>query len=175
VASGEGRGGGLVVVAAGPGKAGRSLLIRTTSLLGSIRACTPFAPTGTGTVTISALFQVGAGGPSDTTIGSVRGPGGETASVRITRHQLLAYYSGTRKVTTSVLIRPGVWYRSTIVIRPATHTYDWTLSNAAGKAIFRVARVHWRQAAVPALDTFCVQAAQGRGSSILLDDLEVLR
>ncbi len=175
VASGQGRGGGLVVVVAGPGKAGRSLLVRTTSVLGSVRACTSFAPTGAGTVTISALFQIGSVGPSDTTVGSVRGPGGETASVRVTRHRLLAYYDGVRKVTTTRAVAAGVWYRSTIVIRPDTHTFDWTLSSAAGKAIFRIARVHWRQPAVLALDTFCTQAAQGRGSSILLDDLEVLR
>jgi hypothetical protein len=175
VASGEGRGGGLVAVVAGPGKTGRSLLVRTTSLLGSIRACTSFAPTGSGPVTVAELFQVGGGGPSDTTVGSIRGPGGETASVRVTRHQLLSYFDGTRKVTTTVAVRAGVWYRSTIIVRPETHTYDWTVANAAGKAIYRISRVHWRQAAVPAVDTFCAQAAQGRGSSVLIDDLEVLR
>jgi hypothetical protein len=175
VASPQSGGAGRVEVVDIPSKTQHSLLIRTTSLAGSIRACTSFAPTGTGPVSVAELFQITGIGTSDTTIGSVRGPGGEAASVRVTRHQLLAYYSGTRKVTTAVLIRAGVWYRSTIVIKPASHTYDWTVTNAAGKAIVRIAGIHWRQPAIPAVDTLCAQAPQGRGGSILLDDTEVLR
>jgi len=175
VASPQSGGAGRLEVVDIPSKTKHSLLIRTTSLAGSIRACTSFAPTATGTVSVTELFQVTGIGTSDTTIGSVRGPGGEAASVRVTRHQLLAYYSGARKVTTAALIRAGLWYRSTIVIKLASHTYDWTVANAAGKAIVRIAGSHWRQAAIPAVDTLCAQAPQGRAGSILLDDTEVLR
>jgi hypothetical protein len=124
---------------------------------------------------VNERFQLAGIAKSDTTVGSVRGPGGETASVRVTRHQLLAYYDGARKVTTSIAVRAGIWYRSTIVIRPDGRTYDWTVTNAAGKAIARLKGIHWRQAAIPAVDTICVQSPEGRGGSILLDDTEVLR
>ena len=174
-ASPESRGTGLVEVVGIPTKVHRSLLVRTTSAAGSIRACTTFAPTSTGTITVTELFQLGGIGTSDTTVGSVRGPGGEAASVRVTRHHLLAYYDGTRKVTTAIALRTGVWYGSTVVIRLASHTYDWTVTNAAGRAIARVSGIHWRQAAIPAVDTLCTQAPDGRGASILLDDTEVLR
>jgi hypothetical protein len=175
VASPQSGGAGRVEVVALPSKTERSLLVRTTSLVGSVRACTSFAPTATGTVVVNERFQLAGIATSDTTVGSVRGPGGEAASVRVTRHQLLAYYDGARKVTTSIAVRTGLWYRSTIVIRPDGHTYDWTVTNPAGKAIARLKGIHWRQATIPAVDTICVQSPEGRGGSILLDDTEVLR
>jgi hypothetical protein len=171
----ESRGTGLVEVVGLPTKVHHSLLVRTTSAAGSIRACTGFAPTSTGAITVTERFQLAGIGTSDATIGSVRGPGGEAASVRVTRHHLLAYYAGTRKVTTSIALRTGVWYGSTVVIRPAGHTYDWTVTNAAGRVVARISGIHWREASVPAVDTLCIQAPQGRGASILLDDTEVLR
>jgi hypothetical protein len=174
-ASPQSGGAGRVEVVGVPTAVHHSLLVRTTSLDGSIRACTSFAPTATTELTVNELVSFDGVSTSDTTIGSIRGPGGEAASVRVTRHRLLAYYDGTRKVTTTIVVRPGVWYRSTIVIRPATHTYDWTVTNTAGRAVARISGIHWREATIPTLDTLCVQAPQDRGGSILLDDTEVLR
>ena len=174
VTTAEGRGTGLVEVIGAPAPNGRSLLVRTSSFLGSIRACTSFAPTGTG-ITAIQLFLVSAIGGSDTTVVSIRGPGGEAASVRVTRHGLLAFYNGQLKVTTTLLVRPGAWYRTTVVIRPATHAYDLAVANAAGRVIYRIAGVHWRTPAIPAMDTFCTQSPPARGAAVVLDDLEVLR
>jgi hypothetical protein len=174
VTTAEGRGSGVVVVAAVPVPNGRSLLVRTTSFLGSIRSCTSFAPTGT-SITVNEAFELTAVGGSDTPVGSIRGPGGEAASIRVTRHGLLAFFNRQVKVTTALAIKPGLWYRVTIVTKPATHTYDLALANAAGRVLYRVAGVHWRQAAIPALDTFCAQSPQARGGAVLIDDLEVRR
>jgi hypothetical protein len=170
----EGRGSGVVAVAGAPGPSGRSLLVRTLSFLGSIRSCTSFAPTGT-SITVSEVFELTAVGGSDTPVSSIRGPGGEAASVRVTRHGLLAFYNGQIKVTTALAIRPGVWYRVMIVTKPASHTYDLAIVNAAGRLLYRTAGVHWRQAGIPALDTFCAQSPQARGGAILIDELEVRR
>ena len=168
-------GAGQLEVIALPTAAHHSLLIRTTSAAGSIRACTDFAPTAAGTITVFEVFRLAGTGTSDTTVGSIRGPGGEAVSVRVTKHRLLAYYRGQAKLTTTVVMRTGLWYRSTIVVRPATHTYDWIVADAAGRVIARITGIAWRQAAVPALDTVCAQAPQGRGGAILLDDVEVRR
>jgi hypothetical protein len=170
----EGRGSGVVAVAGIPGPNGRSLLVRTTSFLGSIRSCTSFAPTGT-SITVNETFELTAVGAADTPVSSIRGPGGEAASVRVTRHGLLAFFNGQVKVTTTVSIKPNLWYRVAIVTRPAAHTYDVTVANAAGRVLYRIVGVHWRQAAIPALDTFCAQSPQARGGAIAIDDLEVTR
>jgi hypothetical protein len=61
------------------------------------------------------------------------------------------------------------------VIRLATHTYDWIVADPTGRVIARIRDIHWRQAAIPAMDTVCAQAPQGRGAAILLDDVEVRR
>jgi hypothetical protein len=174
VTTAEGRGSGLVAVAGVPGPNGRSLLVRTTSFLGTIRSCTSFAPTGT-SITVNEVFQLTAVGGSDTTVSSIRGPGGEAASIRVTRHGLLAFYNGQVKVTTALAVRPRLWYRVTIVTKPAAHTYDLVVANAAGRVVYRIAGVHWRTPAIPALDTFCAQSPQARGGAILIDDLEVRR
>ena len=47
----------------------------------------------------------------DATILSVRGSGGETASLRVTDQGVLAWFDGTTKIRSSVRIRPTVWYR----------------------------------------------------------------
>lgn len=167
-------GAGLVQVVAGPSPTRHALLVRTTSLAGYIRACSTFASTAQETVAVTELFKLTGVGKSDTVIGSIRGPGGEAAAVGVTRHEFLAYHNGARKVTTAVALRPGIWYRSTIVIKPASHTYDWTVTNAAGKAVTRITGIHWREAAT-ALGSLCVQSPKGRGGSIALDDVEVLR
>ena len=175
VASPRFGGAGLVQVVAGPSPTRHALLVRTTSLAGYMRVCSSFASTAQGTVAVTELFELTGVAKSDTVIGSIRGPHGEAAAVDVTRHQLLAYYDRATKVTTSIALRPGFWYRSTIVLRLASHTYDWTVANAAGRVIARVTGIHWREAATTALDTICVQAPKGRGGSIALDDVEVLR
>jgi hypothetical protein len=169
-----GRGSGQVVVAGVPGPNGRSLLVRTTSFLGSIRSCTSFAPSGT-SITVSEIFQLTAVGGSDTTVSSVRGPGGEAASIRVTRHDLFAFFNGQVKVTTALAIRPGQWYRLSIVTKPATHAYDLAVANAAGRVIYRIAGVRWRTPTIPALDSVCVESPQIRGGAVAIDDLEVRR
>jgi hypothetical protein len=175
VASPRFGGAGLVQVVAGPSPTRHALLLRTTSLAGYLRACAPFASTAQGTVAVTETFELKGVGKSDTVIGSIRGPHGEAAAVGVTRHQRLTYYDGATKVTTSIAIRPGIWYRSTIALKPASHTYDWTVTDPAARAIARVTGIHWREAATPTLDRICVQAPKGRGGSILLDDMEVLR
>ena len=75
----------------------------------------------------------------------------------------------------SIVLRSGIWYRSTIVLQLASHTYDWTVTTATGQAVARLTGVHWRDAGIQAVDTLCIQSPHGRGASILLDDTEVLR
>ena len=175
IGSGESGGKGRVVVTGLPSATNHSLRIDTTTAVGSMRACKSFAPTADGALVISELFQVRGVGGSDATIASIRGPGGEAAAVRVTRHRLFAYFNGAAKVTTTRAVTPGVWYRSTIVVHLADHTYDWTVATSSGRAIQTIRGVAWRIAAIPSIDKICVQSPEGRGAAILVDNLEVRR
>jgi hypothetical protein len=171
--TGQSGGRGRATVAAVRSATNRSLRISTTSASGAVRACASFPPTTTGTLTITSLVRIGGGAGSDTTIGSIRGPGGEAASLRITRHNLIAFYRGATKVTTTSRIGRGAWYRTSITIHVAARTWDWSVATATGRRIVGQAGVAWRQPDLTAFDTVCGQAAEGIGSTLLLDDVTV--
>ena len=175
VVSGESGGRGRAAIVAVPSNADRSLRLVSTSATGSVRSCTTFPPTATGVVTISSLVRLGRLGGSDATVASVRGPGGEAVSARVTRHGLLAYYRGALKITTVHGFRAGVWYRSTVVVHLATHTFDWTIAIPTGRSISTVRGIAWRDPAIPSVDTLCVQTPLGLGTSIVLDNVMVSR
>jgi hypothetical protein len=174
-ASDESGGTGSLAIVAIRSDANRSLRITTTSRVGSVRACTSAPPTATGTLTVTSLVRVDRLGTSDTTIASVRGPGGEAASLRITRHGLLAWYAGTVKRTSTVAVGLGTWVRTHVSLDLVHHTWSWAVTTADGKAITRASGAAWRQADVPALDTFCVQPGEGAGAALTIDDLMVVR
>ena len=154
--------------------AARGLQVLTTSATGSIRACKAFAPTDAGVVSVVELVRINAIGSSDATLLSVRGPGGEAVSIRVTRHGLVAYYLGGAKITTKVAFLPGRTYRLTATIRLKTRTYDWTLATG-GRTVGRATGAKWRTADLTAIDSVCAQSADGRSRSVTIDDIEVRR
>jgi hypothetical protein len=170
----EGGGKGTLSIAAGSSAADHVLRLVSSSGTGSLRACLSTPASASGLVTVVELVRLNRAGGSDATIGSVRGPGGEAASVRVTRHGLLAYYSGATKITTTVPLRAAVWYRSTIVVNLRTKTYNWTLAPVGGRAVANIKGIHWRTAALPAVDSVCIQTAQNSpGQAIFLNDVVV--
>ena len=170
----EGGGKGTLSIVAGSSAADHVLRLVGASGTGSLRACLSTPAIASGVVTVVQLVRMNRPGGSDATIGSVRGPGGEAASVRVTRHGLLAYYSGATKVTTTVPFRPAVWYRSTIVLNMRIKTYNWTLAPVGGRAVANIKGIHWRTAALPAVDSVCIQTAQNSpGQAIFLNDVIV--
>jgi hypothetical protein len=176
VASSQGGGVGQLSVVAVPSATNHGLRVIVTSALGAVRACKSFPPAATGIVTVTELVRLSAIGGSDATLASVRGPTGEAVSVRVTRHGLLSYFNGLTKVVTTVTFRPGVWYRLTATVRLKTHTYDWTLATTSGTSVLRLSSIHWRVAAVPAIDSVCAQTPQSsRGVALFLDDVAVRR
>jgi hypothetical protein len=174
-ATGQSGGTGSLSVVAIRSDVDRSLRTTTTSRVGSVRACTTAPPTTTGSLTVSSLVRVDRLGTSDTTIASVRGPGGEAASLRITRHGLLAWYVGPVKRTSTVAVATGTWVRTRLSLDLIHHTWSWTVTTTEGKALARVSNAAWRQPDIPALDTVCVQPGEGAGSALTIDDVTVAR
>ena len=173
-ATSEGGGKGNLSIAAGSSATDHVLRLLVTSGTGSLRACVSTPASASGLVTVTELVRLNRVGGSDSTIGSIRGPGGEAASVRVTRHGLLAYYSGSAKVTTTVAFRAATWYRATIVINLRTKTYNVTLAPVGGRTVANVKGILWRTAALPAVDSVCIQTAQSSpGQAIFLNDVIV--
>jgi len=173
-ATSEGGGKGTLSIVAGPTAADHVLRLIGTSGTGSLRACLTTPASASGVVTVTELVRLNRVGGSDATIGSIRGPGGEAASVRVTRHNLLAYFNGSAKVTSTVPFRAAAWYRSTIVVNLRTRTYGWNLTLVGGRAVINVKGLHWRSAALTAVDSVCVQTAQNSpGQAIFLNNVIV--
>jgi hypothetical protein len=174
VVESQGGGKGNLSIVAGPSANDHVLRVTGTSATGAVRACLSTPESISGLVTVMALVNLSGVGGADTTIASIRGPGGEAASVRVTRHGLLAYFDGATKVLTTTPLRKATWYLSTIVIDMTTQTYDWTLAPAGGKAILQVKGVHWRTATLAAVDSVCIQTAQDSpGQAVFLNDIIV--
>jgi hypothetical protein len=174
VATSEGGGKGTLSIVAGPTATDHVLRLLASSGTGSLRACLSTPVSAGGVVTVTELVRLSRIGGSDSTIGSIRGRGGEAASVRVTRHNLLAYFNGAAKVTTTVPFRAGAWYRSTIIVNVRTRTYSWNLTPVGGRAVIAVKGLHWRTAALASVDSVCIQTAPSSpGQAIYLNDVIV--
>ena len=95
----------------------------------------------------------------DATILSVRGSGGETASLRVTDQGVLAWFDRMTKIRSSVRIRPTVWYRVTALIDQKKRTYDLRVTSDGGKSIAAASGLRWRMPAVRTVGSVCVETA----------------
>lgn len=128
---------------------------------GELRACRELPPTASGRVRLSFVVSLTALGDSDATVASVRGPGGEIASVRFTRHGEIAYYAGAAKVTTTRTIELGRPYRIVVTATPRTGRFSLTVRPADGGAALRRTAIPARTPGVAAVDQACVETPLG--------------
>ncbi len=124
-----------------------------------VRACRDVAEVPGTTLTIRMRVRVSRRGLDDATILSVRGSGGETASLRVTNQGVLAWFDRATKIRSTVRIRPTVWYRVTAVIDQAKRTYNLRVTSDGGKLIAGVAGLRWRMPAVRTVGSVCVETA----------------
>jgi hypothetical protein len=96
----------------------------------------------------------------DGTILSVRGSGGEAASLRVTDKGVLAWFDRLTKIRSTARFRPNVWYRVTARIDQAKRTYDLRVTNdGGGTRIASASGLRWRQAAVRTVGSVCLETA----------------
>ncbi len=142
---------------------------------GSASTCALFPRVTDGSLVVSVDVLVSVLGRGDTEISSVGGPGGTAAAVRFGFGGVLAYYDGATRVKTRVAYRPGVWYRSTIIVHLDRRTYDWELTaRGAARALLIVRGVHWRSRGLPSIDKLCLATPPDvAGASTTFDNVEV--
>jgi hypothetical protein len=153
----------------GPGNA---LLVPAAT--GAITVCRAFDPVSSGILTVDVDVRIDAVPTSDVTITSVRAGSIETASVRFDWKSVFAYYRGGTKVRTTVLFRPGTWYRSVVRVDLAAKTYDWTVTPLGAAApVIRLTAIPWRTPGAPggvAPSELCVRGAVAPSAAGLLID-----
>ena len=72
----------------------------------------------------------------------------------------------------SELVRVEVFDRSIVIADPERHTYDWQLRNAAGKALFTVRDVPFRETGVDQLSEICVGSSTA-SAGLRFDSVEL--
>jgi hypothetical protein len=159
------------------GITGLALRLETATAIAPVRVCRPFEPITVGSVVVSLATRLGSMGRGDATIAVVRtANGATTGDVRFAADGLFTYQIGSAKGKSNVHWRLGTWYRSTIVVDIVHHTFAWTLRDSAGRPLFKVARVPWRNRSTAPVDEVCVQTSSGqRGLLLDVDSVVVTR
>ncbi len=147
----------LSIVAAGTGR--QALRVPWTTR--GVRGCRDFAVVPGAVQTVRARVRVSRLGLEDATMLSVRGTGGEAASIRVTSLGQFAWFDGATKIRTAPRFRPGTWYRITVRIDQARRTYDLRVSTDGGTRIASATRLSWRMAAVKTVGSVCGQTSLG--------------
>ena len=166
--------GTLTAVADGSGPGRHAYLLPAGA--SAVRACKAFPPTAAGTLVAEARVRLDGTGGADAVITSIRDQSGEAVSVRFGQGGTFAYYSGQTKVRSAVPIRTKTWYRSSVTVHMATHTYDWRLAADDGTVLLTVKGATFREAAVTEISELCAQTPAGDPRIALrFDDVRVSR
>ena len=142
---------------------------------GEVRACKEFPAATSGQVTVDVRVRLSRAGSADAVLTEVHGPGVQTASVRFGRNGMFAYVNGATKIRTLVPFRAGAWYHSIVVVHVAARTYDWRLTNAAGRRLIAVNGLAWRDPTSAPVDAVCLRVPGGSGVALDWDDIKVIR
>ncbi len=142
---------------------------------GEIRACKAFPDATSGTVTVDVRVRITRLPPLDAVLTEVHGSGVQAASVRFSRSGVFAYIKGAIKIRTPVRFRGGIWYHSIVVVHVASRTYDWRITNAAGRRLVSVSGIAWRDPPTAPLDRVCLRVPGGSGIALDWDDIQVTR
>ena len=151
---------------------GRALRLRPASASAGVRACRSIPVTGLGEVRVDLTVRVSGFGTADSSILSLRGAGGEAASVRVTERGEFAWFDGATKVRTTAIVDPGRWYRVRVGVDQVAKTYTLTLgADGRDPAVDRTG-IDWRQPEVPSVRDLCLETAIG-DADLTIDVAEV--
>jgi hypothetical protein len=138
---------------------GRGQSLRVSGAGAGVRACREFADIPGASLAVSARLRLSRVARDDATILSVRGSGGEAASIRVTDKGVLAWFDGRTKIRTSIVFRPRTWYRISARIDQARKRYDVRVTTDGGRLVARANGLRWRARAVPSVRSVCVETA----------------
>jgi hypothetical protein len=141
----------------------------------SVRACRELPQVAPGRLSADLRVRVNVLGTSDTAILSMRGSGGETASVRVTDEGEFAWYDRLTKVRSTAPFKLGAWYRVSVTVDSTTKTYALTIATDGGDPLVERSKVRWRHAVVPSVQGICLETTAGNAKQRLdLAEVQVL-
>ena len=147
---------GRMAIVAGP--AARALRVASAARV-NVRACRDFPEVPGTTLSVDILVKLSRAALEDATILSMRGSGGESASIRVTAKSQFAWFNGPLKIRTTALFRPGAWYRVRATIDQTRKTYSVRIDTGGGRLVARASGLRWRARAVPSVKSVCVETA----------------
>ncbi len=160
---------------AGDGADGRALRVKATVAAG-VRACRSFPAVEGAKLLIRLRVRVSAFGKGDTPLLSVRGSGGESASVRFTDRRVFAWFDRTTKIRSTIAFRPKTWYRIAATIDQVKRTYAFSITTDAGRTVVKRSGLRWRMAAVRSVGAICIETARSTPGQIIdLAEVHVLK
>ncbi len=143
----------LSVIADSPG----SQSMRLASAGADVRACRDFPEIPGAALTVRARIRLTRVALDDATILSVRGSGGETASIRVTNKQVLAWFDGATKIRSTATLPTGRFFIVTATIDQEHKTYDLRVTTDAGAAVASASALDWRMSAVETVRSVCIE------------------
>jgi hypothetical protein len=155
--------GSLSIVADG----GDGQALRVPSSATGVRACRDFAEVPAARLIVRARVRISRIGLEDATILSVRGSGGEAASVRVTNLGVLAWFDRATKIRTTAAFRPRTWYRVTATIDQAARTYNVRVTTDGGTRVAGANGLRWRQPGVRTVETVCGETAPAPPAQVI--------
>jgi hypothetical protein len=139
---------------------GTGQALRVPSSATGVRACRDVPEVPGRTLTVRMRVRLSRIALEDGTILSVRGSGGESASLRVTNQGVLAWFDRATKIRSTARFRAKVWYRVTATIDQAKRTYSVRVTSDNGKTrIASASGLRWRMAAVRTVGSICVETA----------------
>ena len=147
---------GRMSIVAGP--VARALRVASAART-NVRACRDFADVPGTTLSVDMLVKLSRAALEDATILSVRGSGGESASIRVTSKSVFAWFNGPLKIRTTAAFKRGAWYRVRATIDQTRKTYSVRIDTGGGRLVARASGLRWRARAVPSVKSVCVETA----------------
>ena len=154
---------------------GRALRLKPGTGGTEVRACRPFPDRPGTTLSVELRVRVhGRSGSSDTTLLSLRGSGGEAASVRVTTRAEFAWYAGAVKERAG-RFRSRTVYRVVATVDQQRRRFSFRILDADGTVLVRQSKLAWRSEEVPSVKSICLETTAGNPDQVVdLLDVSVL-
>lgn len=139
-----------------------------------VSACASFPAVASGLLRVSGNFLENAAPLSEPRLLSIRGPGGEVASVRV-RKGVFSYFDGAIRINSNVALVAGSWYSVQVSVHFATKTYDLRVTPLGSESpLIESTGLAWRASPAAGLDRVCLENEGEPGLDLYLDDLRVV-
>lgn len=137
------------------------------------RACVAFGEVSSGVLRVEAETLTNMASTDELRLLQVRGTAGELASIRL-RDGEVVYADGTARVRSGLVLAPGRWYRSVLVLDLGSLTYAIEIRNGTDDSILvQDEGLGWRPTDAPIANRACAELPPQPGLDLYLNNVRV--